>query len=127
MLCIFFQLAFQNLYSPSSSSDKCTMYADRTLINRRNVKSDVSSAANPCRQFFTLEVKARVIAAGLTVLKMAKVEDEPGKDLSFSGNESSKNDKKSYLEFISAKVIIHNHITYKCILDWYNNNRTDKH
>ncbi|XP_028410550.1 uncharacterized protein LOC114533248 [Dendronephthya gigantea] len=101
----FLQLAFQNLYSPSSNFDKCTMYADRTLINRRNVKSEVSSAANPCRQFFTLEVKARVIAAGLTVLKMDKLEDEPAKDLSFSGDNSSKVEKTNYLKSISAKVV----------------------
>ena len=54
LLYVFLQLAFQNLYSASSGYDKCTLYADRTLINRWNVKSDVSSAVNPCRQFCTL-------------------------------------------------------------------------
>ena len=58
---------------------------------------------------------------------MDNVEDEPRKDLLFSGNESSTNKKKSYLELISAKVIIHNQITFKWILDWYSNNRIDKH
>ena len=81
------------------------MYADRTLINRRNVKNDVSSAVNPCRQFFTLEVKARVIAAGLKVLEMDKLENEPEGDLSFSGDSSSKADKANYLRFISTKVV----------------------
>ena len=84
------------------------MYADRTLINRRNVRSEVSSAVNPCRQFFTLEVKARVIAAGLTILEMAKLEDKPSSDLSFSGDSSSKVDKMNYLKSISAKVNLYN-------------------
>jgi hypothetical protein len=44
------------------------MYSDRNLINQRNVKSDVSSAANPCRRFFELEVEARIIAAAVKVI-----------------------------------------------------------
>ncbi len=103
VLYVFLQLAFQNLYSASSGYDKCTLYADRTLINRQNVKSDVSSAVNPCRQFFTLEVHARVIAATLKVLNMANLEEEPG--IPFPGDESSKEDKKNYLEFVCAKVV----------------------
>ena len=105
MLIFSLQLAFENLYSGSSGYDKCTLYADRTLINRRNVKSDVSSAVNPCRQFFTLEVHARVIAAALKVLEMADLEEEPGIQFSFSGDKSSKEDKKNYLKIICEKVV----------------------
>ena len=65
---LFFQIAFSNLYKAASASDKCTLYSDRNLINRRNVKSDVSSAVNACRAFFQLEVEARVVAGCLLVL-----------------------------------------------------------
>ncbi len=43
------------------------MYSDRNLANRRNVKSDVSAAANPCRRFFQMEVEARITAAAVKV------------------------------------------------------------
>ena len=105
VLLSLFQLAFHNLYSASSGSNKCTLYADHTLINKQNVKSKVSSAVNPCRQFFTLEVHACVIAAALNVLGMGNIEEEPVAEFSFSGNECSKEDKKNYLEFISAKIV----------------------
>ncbi len=59
---LYFQIAFSNLYKAASASDKCTLYSDRNLINRRNVKSDVSSAVNACCAFFQLEVEARVVA-----------------------------------------------------------------
>lgn len=82
------------------------MYADRTLKNRRNVKNDVSSAANPwpCRQFFILEVHARIIAAILKVVGIEDIEAEP-EQLKFSGDKSSKVDKKNYLEHIATKVV----------------------
>ncbi|KAJ7389081.1 hypothetical protein OS493_033663 [Desmophyllum pertusum] len=48
----FLDVAFTHMYNVSSAVDKCTMFSDRTLINRRNVKGDVSAAANPCRRFF---------------------------------------------------------------------------
>ena len=66
-LCLS-QVAFNNFYNAASTADKCTMYSDRNLINRRNVKSDVSSAANPCRRFFQLEVEARIIGAAVKVI-----------------------------------------------------------
>ncbi len=60
-------VAFANFYNPSSAGDKCTLYSDRNLVNRRNVKSDVSAAANPCRRFFQMEVEARITAAAVKV------------------------------------------------------------
>lgn len=72
---------------------------------RRNVKSDVSSAVNPCRQFFTLEVHARVFAAALKVLRMANLEEEPGVEIPFSGDRCPKEDKKKYLKFVCEKVV----------------------
>ncbi|KAJ7386123.1 Translation initiation factor [Desmophyllum pertusum] len=66
------QVAFTNLYNASSAADKCTMYSDHTLINRRNVKGDVSAVANACRRFFQIEIEARVVAATFKVLGYEK-------------------------------------------------------
>ena len=54
----------------SSAGDKCTIHSDRNLGNRRNVKGDVTAAANACRRFFVLEVEARIIAATLQIMGM---------------------------------------------------------
>lgn len=58
MILFDIQVAFSKLFSGASAHDKCTLYSDRNLINRRNVKGDVSAAANPCRRFFILEVSS---------------------------------------------------------------------
>ena len=52
------------------------MFSDRTLINRRNVKGNVSAAANACCRFFQLEIEARVIAAAMKVLGMNSIDDK---------------------------------------------------
>ena len=84
--------------------DACTMYSDRNLVNRRNVKSDVSAAANACRRFFQLEVEARIIAAALSILGMKKMDDEKPIRNMFEGTSTTDN-KKSYLHHISSLVV----------------------
>ena len=63
------------------SSDKCTMFADRALINRRNVSTDVRKKYNACKQFFLLEVEARILAAAMQVLKIKSFRDIPTFDI----------------------------------------------
>ena len=98
------QIAFSNLYKAASASDKCTLYCDRNLINRRNVKSDVSSAVNACRRFFQLEVEARVIAGGLAVLGIENLNGEPEEKI-FMGSENCDSDKKTYLREIATELV----------------------
>ena len=42
------KVAFKNFYNTKSAGDKCTLYSDRNLINRRNVRENVDAAVNPC-------------------------------------------------------------------------------
>ena len=44
------------------------MFADRNLINWRNVTSDVSSSYRPNRDFFWVVFQSRVIGAAISVL-----------------------------------------------------------
>ena len=81
------QIAFSNIYKAASASDKCTLYCDRNLINRRNIKSDVSSAVNACGRFFHLGVEARVIFWGLAVLGIENLNEEPEEKI-FMGSEN---------------------------------------
>lgn len=98
-------MAFSNLFSGSSSIDKCTFFSDRNLINRRNVKGDVSSAVNPCRQFFTLEVESRVIAAALYILGMTSITGNPTKNFPEDLPNSQKKIKKTYLHNLASMVV----------------------
>lgn len=53
------------------------MFADRTVINRRNVCSDVKSAYRADRDFLLL--KSRVIAAAMNVLGLENKTGKPSK------------------------------------------------
>ena len=87
--------------------DKCTLYSDRNLINRRNVKADVSSAANACRRFFQLAVESRIIAGALTVLGMSKIDDENPSQNQYPPNlmSATRREKKEYLTRVATAVV----------------------
>ena len=53
------------------------MFADRNLINRRNVREDPHSAYRPDRDFLILEVTARIVAGAFHVLGLKSKEDTP--------------------------------------------------
>ena len=55
------------------------MFADRALINRRNVTSDVSSSYRPNRDFFRVVFKLRVIGAAMSVLGFEDKSSTPSK------------------------------------------------
>jgi hypothetical protein len=46
------------------------LYADRNHINRRNVSTEVDKKFSACKQFFKMEIEARVIAAALDSMKI---------------------------------------------------------
>eukprot|EP00112_Aurelia_sp_Birch-Aquarium-sp1_P017402 Seg4027.1 transcript_id=Seg4027.1/GoldUCD/mRNA.D3Y31 product="hypothetical protein" protein_id=Seg4027.1/GoldUCD/D3Y31 len=64
----FLQIGFDAFYHPQSSDDKCTLYSDRNLINRRNVVTDVKSRVSACKQFFNISLEAGIVAAALLEL-----------------------------------------------------------
>lgn len=92
------------MYQTGSALDKCSLYSDRNLINRRNVRSDVSDAVNACRSFFQLAVESRVVAACLHVLNMVDLDGTPNNH-KFCGDMASKDDKKAYIEEVATLVV----------------------
>jgi hypothetical protein len=42
------------------------LFLDRNLVNRRKAVEEVKKNYNACKQFFNLEIDARVIAAALS-------------------------------------------------------------
>jgi len=61
-------MIFRRFFSAQSDGDICTLYSDRTLINRRNVVSDPRTAYAADRDFLLLELEARIIVAAIKVL-----------------------------------------------------------
>ena len=53
------------------------MFADRNLVNRRNVVEDVKKKFSACQEFFLMEVETRVVAATLKVLGLDSIDGEP--------------------------------------------------
>ena len=52
------------------------MFADRNLVNRRNVVTDVSENIDSCKQFFLLEIQAKVVACVVDVLGISAIDDQ---------------------------------------------------
>ena len=82
------------------------MFADRNLINRRNVRDDPHTAYRADRDFMVLEVTARVIAAAFLVLGLESKQDKP-KHFTIPENLASQN-KFYQLQFLhkaAAKIV----------------------
>ena len=100
------KVAFKNFYNTKSAGDKCTLYSDRNLINRRNVRENVDAAVNPCRKFFELEIKARLIASAVHELGMNNLSDSPtGEFCQPNLPEASDIEKKEYLHKVASRVV----------------------
>ena len=82
------------------------MHCDRNLINRRNVGTDVSQRFDACKQFFLLEVRARIVAAFMEVLGLKSISDIPTDEcLPSSITNGSENVQKEFLHGLAAKVV----------------------
>lgn len=100
------KVAFKNFYNTKSAGDKCTLYSDRNLINRRNVRENVDAAVNPCRKFFELEIKARLVASAVHELGMNNLFDSPtGEFCQPNLPEVSDIEKKEYLHKVASRVV----------------------
>lgn len=100
------QVIFNRHYSASSDADQGTLYANRNVINRRNVVADVTSAWAPCKAFMLLDIKARVVAAAMNILDMKELNQQPK---TFVISEELKHApdliKQLYLQKISIKIV----------------------
>lgn len=75
------------------------------MVNRRNVKGDVSAAANACRRFFQTEVETRVIAATLKVLGMNSLDAKNPTQNVLVAENATKQAKKACLRKIASIVV----------------------
>ena len=72
-------MIFKRFFSAKSDGDLCTLYADRTTINRRNVTADPAKAYRADRDFFLVVVQSRVIVVAMEILEMESKSSQPSK------------------------------------------------
>lgn len=108
MLIFYFysQLVFKRFFTGKSEGDCCTLYSDRTLINRRNVKAEPQSAYRPDRDFLEIVIKSRVIAAAMLQLGFTGKCSQPSKfTLPDNLHKQSKLSKLQYLHNAAALIV----------------------
>lgn len=70
------------------------------------MKEDVDAAVNPCRTFFELEEKARLMAAAMQVVGMENLKDTPRGEFFYPNlHDAGNSEKKEYLRKIASHVI----------------------
>ena len=81
-ICIYLhsfhlQLIYERFYSTVSANDKCTLFADRNSITRRNVKADAHHAYPPNKEMFLLAAKAWIVARAMKIAGMVEIDGVP--------------------------------------------------
>ena len=74
-------MIFNRLYNSGSSLEGGTLFQLRNLINRTNIKQDISGRFNEAIDFFELVVTANIVAACLHYFGMKSVDEMPTKNL----------------------------------------------
>lgn len=99
-------MIFKRFFSPKSDGDLCTLYADRTTINRRNVTADPAKAYRADRDFFLVVVQSRVIAAAMEILGIQSKSSQPSKCPIPPGVGNMSNQAKlQYLHKVAAMIV----------------------
>ena len=106
MLPHYLQLIFKKFFSAKSDGDTCSLYSDRTLIDRRNVKAEPQSAYRADRDFLVLVIQARVIVAAMTELGFTDKSSQPVKcPLHEDLQRQRKVAKLQYLHKVSSLIV----------------------
>ena len=107
MFFIFYpQLICSRLFSGKSDADICSMFSDRTLMNRRNVTGDTHLSYGAIMDFFSILFTSRIIAAAMSVLGFANKSGALAKHtLPKNLQALKKAEKLDCLREMSAKVV----------------------
>ena len=99
-------MIYSRFFSGKSDVDTCTMFSDRTLINRRNVTGDTHSSYRANRDFLSIVFESRVIAAAMKVLGFENQSSMPTKhQLPSNLQLLQKSQKLKCLDELAAKVV----------------------
>eukprot|EP00111_Clytia_hemisphaerica_P000864 TCONS_00002526-protein len=96
------QLCYDRFYK-QSSQDVCTLGADKVLINRRNLTTEVKRRVSATKNFLHLELRTRIVAATMKCLGIDDIDPIPD---SISQIETTdKVERKRFLENLCAEVV----------------------
>ena len=100
-------MIYERLYSTVSAEDKCTLFADRNFINRRNVSADTKHSYAQNKQMFMLAMEARVTAAAMTIMGMEDINGKPSQpEYMFDVTDTVDNHlKKKYLRRLASSIV----------------------
>jgi len=103
---ICLQLIYQRFYSTVSANDKCTLFADRNSINRKNVKADAHHAYAPNNQMFLLAVKSRIVASAMKILGLKQLDGSPtAYHYPTDESQHDKTMKRVYLRNLASQIV----------------------
>ena len=88
-------MIYNRFYSGKSEVDKCTLFSDSTVINRRNMTTETKDTYRANRDFLTIVLKSRVIAAAMKVLSIQEKSEPP----------SNHQQKYDYLINVSTAIV----------------------
>ena len=98
-------MIYSRFFSGKSDVDSCTMFLDRTLINRRNVTGDTHSSYRANRDFLSIVFESRVIAAAMKVLGFENQSSMPTKHQLPSNLQLLQTSQLKCLNELAAKVV----------------------
>lgn len=99
-------MIYNKFFSAKSDGESCTIYSDRTLINRRNVTGDPKATYRPNRDFLRIIIESRVIVAASKVLGFESKSGMPTKfPIPPNMDTATKIQKLNYLMEASAKIV----------------------
>lgn len=83
----------------------CTVFAERNLVNRRNVKTDTHHSYAANKQMFLLSVKSLIVVAAMQVLGLETI-DGMATTLRFSPNTPKDiYNKQKYINKIASLIV----------------------
>ena len=97
-------MIYRRFFSGSSEVDNCTLFSDRTVINRRNVTGDPKASYRPNRDFLEIVLKSRVIVAAMKVLGLDDKSGLPSKH-PLHPETATKSQKHEYLLRVSTAIV----------------------
>ncbi len=80
------------------------MFSDKLLVNRRNLSTEVKKKYSACKQFFFMEIEARIVAAAMSIFGLHTLSGTLSKTL-LPPESETKDKKKSFLENLANNVV----------------------
>ena len=103
-IMIVLQVVWMRLYGRNSNRDGGTLLQLRNLLNRSSVPKDPKNNVNATDDFINVALEGHIIAAGMEVMGMSTINDQPD-DFPHAQMRLSKDRKKQLLNNVTEAVV----------------------